>query len=266
MKSKIFTLLVAIATSGCFASRTLPPLPGKAFAPDLEKQACEVINLASHQITTFRVLLNVQAEYKKEKNFFRYAVVGDENGKLRVEALPPKGAFAFAVLVLDEKNSVLLDVQEKKVYRAETEEELTQRFFGRVPFTKNLLRSLVSGRAPVGLCEDKRQVFSDPQSNKFVVVAGEDENRWIFDSSVGTLQEVFLGSGWRKHVIAEAHLKDFKEFARSKAGIISLPSRWSISLPEDGVTADAEVSFAKINSVVARSLFEIETPPGYAVD
>lgn len=209
---------------------------------------CKDISERSEQIKNFRLLERVRSERNGETTVFRYAIVGNDSGDLRIELLPPTGVFTLAILSLTREGAVLLDTQERTVQRAKDERVLLQKMFGRLSITRAQLVGLLTGGVD-GDCSEMQLTKNEGGG----VTIRQESAAWILDRDL-RLNSFYWNDQFSSTEIASGKVSRLQE---------GVPAKWRVLVNQLSLQVEGELELAKFNQPISPSLFKLAIPSDY---
>jgi hypothetical protein len=170
---------------------------------------------------------------------------------LRIDVLPPEGAYTLALITVNGSEAVFLDPQAKRVTRGCSVKEVLEKFLGLQGMTPAAVKAIVVGRAPPIECT--RVNASRLAGDRVLFVDSHEQIAWEIDVTTGELQKAhFLSRGGESvTAVASREIRGTDSFV-----IVSV---------YDPVEATAEMRIARLtkNPEVADATFSVAVPSGY---
>jgi hypothetical protein len=242
--------VVAWSMTGCVQVPRF--VPGSAVLPATAQSMCSSLNTSREHVSAFRSLLHATVDAPgSESVSFRYAVVGKDDNKLRIDVLPHEGAYTLALIIVQGSDALFVDTQAKRVTVGCSVKEVLERSLGLQGMTPAAVQALVLGRPPVLECD--RVTVHRPTDGKVVFLDLHEQIAWEVDEETGELR--------RAHFL-DSEGATVSAFAERKVQEGSVLITVSVYRP---VGATAEMRLVKLNknSEVAQSTFQVAVPPGY---
>lgn len=243
-----YSFLIFLFLVGCTTSLpTIKPVDG--FVPSYS--ADEFIaekNLTVDKVSKLplRLLYNVDHIEKGRLASYRYAVLFNPSGELRLEVLPKGFVRTLFLLVGDSKGEAIVKIPtEGKEYAGDIDELISYSPLS-IPLTRNQILGVLAGKISTNLSNesDNLKVFYDEECgvpsedtdkpyicDKILVRDKNLKDEWLFDKSQGNIVKSFHRAKGAKF---SSLTVEYKEFI--KLNELSFPSKVRFSLPDSEVS------------------------------
>ncbi|MFO0416372.1 MAG: hypothetical protein ACK5Y6_03700 [Pseudomonadota bacterium] len=244
-------ILALLGASGCFTVPRFEPL-GALEERSAGVAACGNLRAALVGEPPFRALLNTTLDAPDGESYsFRYAVVGNDSGDLRVDLLPNEGAFTLGLITIRGDQALLIDSQRRVFSRGCGSEALFERFFGLEGINAGLIRALVTGVVPALNCQSVKVYRSS--AGDLTLLDPVRHHAWRVSERSGELLGVNL-------------LDDKDSRIRVSAERVSLDGQRGIKITVyKPAHAEALMSVSRFNPKpnLTPELFEVSVPGDY---
>lgn len=246
----LVSVLVILGLSGCVSAPKL--ITGELLAPVESETLCSSLNAVRDRSASFRALLDTTVTSPMaDPVSFRYAIVGKDPEMLRIDVLPPEGAYTLALITVRGSQAQFLDSQSKRVTQGCSVNQVLDKFLGLRGMTPTAIEAIVVGQVPRLECA--RVVVNRLGDNRYLFIDISEQIAWEIDASTGELFKAhFLDSnGVALTALASRELRGADSFI-----VVSV---------YDPVKAIAEMRIARLtrNPEVADSTFSVAVPSEY---
>lgn len=249
---KTFQLILCVSVLGCARLPSFHPIGEAAIESDAQA-VCRSLVARRESVRSARALVNATVRAGSDVASLRYAIVAKEPGRMRIDLLPPEGAYTLGLLVVNRDGATLIDTTNKTFAQESDAELLTRDFVGLPGLTPDVVVALVTGRIPPLSCRSA------------VVFKGSDGAVMVRDRESRIVWEVAPGSNTIKsaHILNQSGER-VEALVHVRMGDAGFPTvDFSVFSP---ATASAEMIVRKltINKEIPDELFSVAVPSGYA--
>jgi len=246
----VLSMSVGFSISGCVRAPQLKI--GEALAPVELETLCSSVNAIKDRSASFRTLLDATVTPAHgDPVSFRYAIAGKDPEMLRIDVLPPEGAYTLALITVRGAEAQFLDPQTKRATHGCSVKEVLEKFLGLQGMTPAAVKAIVVGRAPPIECT--RVNATRLAGDRLLFVDRREQIAWEVDATTGELRKAHFLShdGESVTAVASRELRGADSFV-----VVSV---------YDPVEATAEMRVVRLtkNSEVADTTFSVAVPSSY---
>ncbi len=250
----LFLCLVALMVSGCAARPPFEPETAPLVGPNAVG-ACETINAQRPAVTSFRSMAESTVTSGRSSVSFRYVIVARNPDSLRIDLLPPEGAFTLGMLIAQGSDVRVINTQEKTYSRQSGDAAAAlEQFLGLRGISPKVVEGLVTGVPPLFDCS-QAVAFEEPNGTT-IVIDERDRVAWTVSTEGARVRAFHVLERQEDSVRMEGMLY----YSRGQS-----PSSMSLSV-FDPREAHGVVLFKRItlNPPIADEVFEVSVPESYA--
>lgn len=249
---KLTQLILCLSALGCARLPTFHPV-GESVVKDEADATCRSLVARQESIRSARALVNATVRAGGDVASLRYAIVAKEPGRMRIDLLPPEGAYTLGLLVVTRNGATLIDTTNKTFAEDSDAERLTREFVGLPGLTPEVVLALVTGRLPPLSCSST-EVFRGVDGT---VMVRDSESRivWEIGPESNSIKSAHILDQSRERIAALAHIRADDSGFRTVDFSVYSPT-----------TASAEMLVRKltINKDIPDELFSVAVPSGYS--
>jgi hypothetical protein len=243
--------LLSFSISACVRAPSF--VPGEPLAVSDSAALCAALNSSGERVVSFRALLDASiSDSGGESGSFRYAVVGKDSDKLRIDLLPREGAFTLALMTVRGDQALFLNTQEKQAVYGCSVDQALEKLIGLRGLTQAAVKALVLGRLAKLDCN--RVTAHRPDQQRVIFLEQGTQIAWEVDAESLDLRRAYFLNQTGAKITAVA--------ARDESAGVPV-IEVSVYKP---VAATVEMKLVKLNKnpEVAEALFTVGVPAGYS--
>ena len=257
-------LILVCALNAC-VSQPYPMLEpaGQAASPRERQEILTKLKQRDAELRSMRILARTTIDQGASINIVRYALVVSRPDWMRLEMLPPTGAYTLNLLVSTPQGALLLVPDEEQVYRSAHIESLLQRALG-LALDVDTLSAYFAGRIPGRLLEYFEQqgpldIWYDRGSNTWSLFSPDRSYIFLLDGESLLLKALQLREAPGGKLEAQIEYQPAAVFDN-----VALPKSVKLTLPHQDLRMNFVLSAARVNQPISEHLFHIEVPEHYA--
>lgn len=256
---RFFLSIFLLSFSACSGTlyKQLPEPSGLPISGGEKQKICDRIGEKDREIETLRTLLRVKITYGDDVTQLRYAVLLGKNGEVKIEALPPSGAYALAVLLIVDGKATFVDVTQKKVTYSSHPEEVFAKFFEHLPITLEGLTMLIKGRIAKPVCENGETLFISSTFDSFLLTTAKETELLEFTTQDLRPERIFFFESPGDDPSVLGSVQAWSDEA--------VPNAWKLQIESPAIELIAETLQTKVNTQIRDSLFTVHVPGNYEV-
>lgn len=251
----VLICVLMIALAGC-ASRgaRVPRVPGSALPPAVTNEIVTRLAECNSDIRSFRGLARASMTQGEERSAFRYAIVFEKPGSLRLEALPSSAVYTLSLLLTSAGELTYLDPASKSFHRGPIDAPAFKRFLGVPVLPADLMMILTACVSPdsggeVSVFEDAAAGGVQVRSKKYIYEAATDSLE---------LRKAYLLNNFDESVALLVEWESYQEVQGRR-----IPQSMTLSIPAHSVSLHLNFTSTEINGDYPERLFHAAIPADY---